>query len=186
MFRLIVAFTAALAVFGSAKSAVAEDGQSDPVTVIKRLFEARNSGNAEAAAALFAADGEVVNIVGRKFAGRHDINAFMAAGIAQKGRYELEEVDAQGGTVTWTDLVTNVLYEKLEIAPVRVVGQAVIHEGKIKSFVTHLPPYSLAKFEQVCEPACEVAKADGVLFAGLLCPQFLRSAKAHMRSARTP
>ena len=45
---------------------------------------------------------------------------------------------------------------------------------------------ALAKFEQVCEPACEVAKADGVLIVGLLCPQFLRSAKAQMRSARTP
>jgi hypothetical protein len=186
MFRLILAFTAVLAVVGSPNSTAAEDVQSEPVSVIKRLFEARNAGDADAAGGLFAADGEIINVVGSRFAGRDDIRKFMVAGIAQKGRYDLEEIRSVEGTVTWTDLVTNPLYEKLGIAPVQVAGQAVVHEGKIKSFITHFPPYSLAKFEQVCEPACEVAKADGVLIVGLLCPQFLRSAKAQMRSARTP
>jgi len=186
MFRLILAFTAVLAVVGSTNSTAAEEAQSDPVSVVKRLFDARNSGNSDAAVGLFAADGEIINVVGARFAGRDEIKKFMAAGIAQKGRYDLEEIGSVGGTVTWTDLVTNPLYEKLGISPVQVAGQAVVDEGRIKSFITHFPPYSLAKFEQVCEPACEVAKADGVLIVGLLCPQFLRSAKAQMRRARTP
>lgn len=186
MFRLIVAFTAVLAVLNSTNLTAAEEAQSDPVSVVKRLFEARNSANSDAAVGLFAVDGEIINVVGARFAGRDDIKKFITAGIAQKGRYDLEEIGSVGGTVTWTDLVTNPLYEKLGISPEQVAGQAVVHEGRIRSFITHFPPYSLAKFEQVCEPACEVAKADGVLIVGLLCPQFLRSAKAQMRSARTP
>jgi hypothetical protein len=79
--------------------------------------------------------------------------------------------------------VSNDVYRKLEIAPVEVVGEAVVDDGRIKSFTTHFPPSSMEKFERVCEPACEVAKADGIPIAGLMCPQFLRSAKAQMRNA---
>src|SRR5437660_11061496 len=103
MFRLIVAFTAVLAVVSAMNSIAAEQAQSDPVSVIKRLFEARNSGNADAAVELFAVDGEIINVVGTRFIGRDEIRKFLAAGIAQKGRYDLEEIRSAGGTVTWTD-----------------------------------------------------------------------------------
>jgi hypothetical protein len=183
MLRLIVAVTAALAIAGSPNLAAAEDAQPDPVSVIKRLFETRNSANPDAAAALFAVNGEIVNVVGAKFVGMDAIRRFMAGGIAQKGRYDLQDIRYESGIVRWTDLVTNDVYRKLEIAPVEVVGEAVVEEGKIKSFITHFPPSSIEKFERVCEPACEVAKADGVPIAGLMCPQLLRSAKAQMRNA---
>ena len=183
MLRLIVAVTAALAIAGSPNLAAAEDAQPDPVLLIKRLFEARNSANSDAAAALFAVNGEIVNVVGARFSGTDAIRRFMAGGIGQKGRYELQDIHSEGGVVRWTDLVTNDVYRKVEIAPVEVVGQAVVEEGKIKSFITHFPPSSMEKFERVCEPACEVAKADGIPIVGLMCPQFLRSAKAQMRSA---
>jgi hypothetical protein len=180
MIRLVVAI---FAVVGLAHLAAAQTPQSDPVSVLKRLFEARNFADPAAAAALFDRDSVIVNVVGTRFAGRDDIRRFMATSTAQKGKYDLEQVSLAGDIVTWTDLVTNPLYEKLGIAPVQVAGEAVIREGKIESFVTHFPPNSLAKFEQVCEPACETAKAEGVLIVGLLCPQFLAKAKAQMRSA---
>lgn len=183
MLRLILAVSAALAIAGSPNLAAAEDTQPDPVSVVKRLFEARNSANSDAAAALFAVDGEIVNVVGARFSGMDAIRRFMAGGIAQKGQYALQDIGSEGAVVRWTDLVTNDLYRKLQIAPVEVVGEAVVEEGKIKSFITHFPPSSMAKFEQVCEPACEVAKAEGIPIVGLMCPQFLRSAKAQMRSA---
>jgi hypothetical protein len=180
MIRLIVAI---FAIVGLAHWAAAQTPQSDPVSVLKRLFEARNSADSDAAAALFDRAGVIVNVVGTRFAGRDEIRRFLETTAAQKGRYDLEQVNFAGEIVTWTDLVTNPLYEKLGIAPVQVAGEAVIREGKIESFVTHFPPNSLAKFEQVCEPACETAKADGVLIVGLLCPHFLAKAKAQMRIA---
>lgn len=180
MTRLVVAI---FAIVSLAHLAAAQTPQSDPVSVLKRLFAARNAADADAAVALFDRGGVIVNVVGTRFAGHDDIRRFLEMTGAQKGRYDLEQVNAAGDRVTWTDLVTNPLYEKLGIAPVQVAGEAVIREGKIESFVTHFPPYSLAKFEQVCEPACETAKAEGVLIVGLLCPQFLAKAKAQMRSA---
>ena len=85
-------------------------------------------------------------------------------------------------TVTWTDLVTNPVYEKLGVAPVQIAGQAVIRDGKIKSLITHFPPSSLAKFEQACEQkGCETPKADGVLIVGQPCLRFLANAWAQTR-----
>jgi hypothetical protein len=181
MNRAVVVLGTVLAIVSLAPFAAAGAPQTDPASVLKSLFEARNSANADAALALFADDGVIINVVGAKFAGRDNIKKFLDGAAAQKGRYDLEEVRSVGETVTWTDLVTNPLYEKLDIAPVQVAGQAVIREGKISSFITHFPPNSLAKFEQVCEPACEEPKAGGVLIVGLPCPQFLQNAKAQMR-----
>jgi len=183
MSRLIVAVAVAIAIAGSPSWAAAEDAQFEPVSVIKRLFEARNSANPDAAAALFAVNGEIVNVVGARFSGMDAIRRFMAGGIGQNARYDLHDIKSDGDVVRWTDFVTNDVYRKLDIAPVEVVGEAVLVEGKIKSFITHFPPSSMAKFEQVCEPACEVAKADGIPLVGLMCPQFLHSAKAQMRNA---
>ena len=56
----------------------------------------------------------------------------METTVAQKGKYDLEQVSLAGQIVTWTYLVTNPLYEKLGIAPVQVAGEAVIREGKIE------------------------------------------------------
>ena len=179
MLRLIVALTGALAIASLPKLAAAEDAQPDPVSVMKRLFEARNSANPDAAAALFAVNAEVVNAVGARLAGMEAIRRFMAGGIAQKGRYEVQDIRYEGGVVRWSDLVTNDVYRKLEIAPVEVVGEAVVDQGRIKSFITHFPPSSMEKFER----ACKVAKADGILIVGLTCPQFLRNANAQMRNA---
>jgi hypothetical protein len=179
MLRLIVALTAALAIASLPKLAAAEDTQLDPVSVMKHLFEARNSANPDAAVALFAVDAEVVNAVGARLTSMDAIRRFMAGGIAQKGRYEVEDIRYEGGVVRWKDLVTNDVYRKLAIAPVEVVGEAVVDQGKIKSFITHFPSSSMEKFER----ACEGAKADGILIVGLTCPKFLRGAKAQMLNA---
>jgi len=174
---VICAALLALATLPASPAVQAE--QSDPVAVLKSLFEARNSKNPDAALALFAADGTIINVVGATFSGRNDIKKFLQNTSAQSGRYELESVRSSDDSVTWTDLVTNPVYEALGVAPVRVAGEAFIQNGKIKSFVTHFPTSSLAKFEKACEQAgCETPKADGVLIVGLPCLRFLAKATA--------
>lgn len=166
-----------------ASSGLAPAQESDPVSVLKSLFEARNAADSGAALALFADDGVIINVVGVKFAGRDDIAKFLQGAGAHEGRYYLEGARAAGDTATWTDLVTNPVYEKLGVAPVQVAGEAVIRDGKIRSFVTHYPASSLAKFEQACEQqGCETPKADGVLIFGLPCLRFLENAWAQTRS----
>jgi hypothetical protein len=177
-----VAFTTALAIAVSPSWVAAQAQQSDPLSVLKSLLETRNSANANAALALFADDGVIINVVGAKFAGRDNIKKLIQDTNAETGSYELKDARSAGNTVTWTDLVTNPVYEKLGVAPVQVAGEAVIRDGKIKSFITHFPPNSLAKFEQACEQkGCETPKADGVLIVGQPCLRFLANAWAQTR-----
>jgi hypothetical protein len=181
----ICATLLALATLPSSPTAWAE--QPDPVSVLKSLFEAWNSKNVDAALALFADDGTIVNVVGATFSGPDSIKGFLQNTSAQSGRYELESVRSSHNTVTWTDLVTNPVYEKIGVAPVRVAGEALIEDGKIKSFVTHFPPSSLAKFRQACEQeGCEAPKADGVLIAGQPCFRFMANANAQTQRVAWP
>jgi ketosteroid isomerase-like protein len=180
--KAVLATVLALVTLPAPFAAQAE--QSDPVSVLKSLFEARNSKNSDAALALFADDGLIINVVGAKFAGRDNIENFLQITGAQSGRYELESVRSVGDTVMWTDLVTNPTYEKLGVAPVQIAGEAVIRDGKIKSFVTHFPASSMAKFEEACEQkGSETTKADGVLIVGQPCLRFLPNAWAQTRGA---
>jgi len=179
---IAVAFTTALAIAMSPSLAAAQTQQSDPLSVLKSLLETRNTGSAAAALALFADDGVIINVIGVKFAGRDNIEILIQDTNAEAGSYELEDPHSAGHTVTWTDLVTNPVYEKLGVAPVQIAGQAVIRDGKIKSLITHFPPSSLAKFEQACEQkGCETPKADGVLIVGQPCLRFLANAWAQTR-----
>ena len=179
---ITAAFTTALAIAISPSFAAAQMQQADPLSVLKSLLETRNSANANAALALFADDGVIINVVGTKFAGLDNIKKLIQDTQAEMGNHELEDAHSAGDTVTWTDLVTNPVYEKLGVAPVHIAGQAVIRDGKIKSLITHFPPTSLAKFEQACEQkGCETPKADGVLIIGQPCLRFLANASAQTR-----
>jgi hypothetical protein len=51
--------------------------QTDPLSVLNALFEARNAHNAEAAAAFFAEDATIMNTNGRKTTGRENIRKIM-------------------------------------------------------------------------------------------------------------
>jgi hypothetical protein len=179
---ITVAFTTALAIALSPSFAAAQTQLSDPLSVLKSLLETRSSANANAALALFADDGVIINVVGVKFSGRDNIGKLIQDTNAETGSYELEDAHLAGDTVTWTDLVTNPVYEKLGVAPVQIAGQAVIRDGKIKSLIAHFPPSSLAKFQQACEQkGCETPKADGVLIVGQPCLRFLANAWAQTR-----
>ncbi len=175
-----VPLTTILAIALSLNLAAAQ--RSDPVSVLKSLFDARDSANSDAALALFAEDGVVINVVGTRFAGRDEIKKFMQDTNAESGIYEPIDARPAGESVTWTDFVTTPVYEKLGTGPVEIAGKAVIREGKIKSLVIHYPPSSLAKFEQACQQeGCETPKADGVLIVGQPCLRFLANAWAQTR-----
>ncbi len=58
-----VPLTTILAIALSLNLAAAQ--RSDPVSVLKSLFDARDSANSDAALALFAEDGVVINVVGK-------------------------------------------------------------------------------------------------------------------------
>ena len=63
--------------------------QTDPLSVLKALFEARNAHNAEAAAAFFAEDATIMNTNGRKTTGRENIRKIMKGDSAGNAQFVL-------------------------------------------------------------------------------------------------
>jgi hypothetical protein len=186
MTRGIVAFTTGLVLAASLGLAGSQAQQSNPVSVIATLFEARNSADYDLALALFDDDSVIINVVGARFTGRAKIKEFLRSVDGRARSYEIDGVRAGSDVVTWTEAITSQDYEKLGVAPVQVAKEAVIRDGKIKSLVTHFPPSSLAKFEKACEQeGCETPKAEGVLFFGQPCLKFLRNAWTQTRSVTT-
>jgi SnoaL-like domain len=154
--------------------------QRDPVSVLKALFEARNAHNAEAAAAFFAEDATIINTNGRKTNGRENIRKIMEGDSAGNAQFVLESPQMMSDKITFTDLTTRDAFRKLEVAPVQIVGEALVQDGKIKSFIVHLPPDSIAKIEA----ASKTPKGEGVSLGGLPCLDYIPRAKAHAESLR--
>jgi hypothetical protein len=154
--------------------------QTDPLSVLKGLFDARNAHNAEAAAAFFAEDATIMNTNGRKTTGRENIKKIMEGDSAGNAQFVLESPKIIGDKITFTDLTTRDMLRKLEVAPVQIVGEAVVQDGKIKSFIVYLSPDSIAKIEA----ACKTPKGEGVSLGGLPCLEYIPRAKAHAESLR--
>src|SRR5438034_9055785 len=98
------ALTTILTIAMSPSFATAQTQRSDPLSVLKSLLETRNAADANAALALFADDGVIVNVVGANFAGRDNMKKLIQDTNAETGSYELEAAHSEGDTVTWTDL----------------------------------------------------------------------------------
>jgi hypothetical protein len=154
--------------------------QQDPLSVIKGLFDARNAHNAEAALAFFAEDATIINTNGRKTTGRENIRKIIEGDSAGNTEFVLESPKMIGDKISFSDLTTRDAYRKLEVAPVRIIGEAIVQEGKIKSFIVYLPPDSIAKIEA----ACKAPKGEGVSLGGLPCLEYIPRAKAHAESLR--
>ena len=79
----------------------AEAQNTDPRSVLQRYIDAQNAGNLDAALALWAEDGLIINTRGRKVTGQENLRRFIQTNIARKIRQEPEAVQAVGNKVTW-------------------------------------------------------------------------------------
>ena len=147
---------------------------------IEGLFDARNAHNTEAAVAFFAEDATLTNTNGRKTIGRENIRKIMEGDGAGNAHFVLESSQTMGDRITFTDMTTRDSFRKLEVAPVQIVGEAIVQDGKIKSFIVHLPLDSIAKIEA----ACKTPKGEGVSLGGLPCLEYIPRAKEHAESLR--
>jgi len=155
--------------------------QTDSLSILKALFDARNAHNADAAAAFFAEDATITNTNGHKTTGRENIKKIMEGDSAGNAQFVLGSPKIMGDRITFTDLTTRDVFRKLEVAPVRIEGEAIVQGGKIKSFIVYLPPDSIGKIEA----ACKTPKGDGISIGGLPCLEYIPRAKAHAESLRT-
>jgi len=97
--------------------------QTDPLSVLKALFEARNAHDAKAAAAFFAEDATIMNTNGRKTSGRENIRKIMEGDNTGNAQLVLESPKMMGDKITFTDLTTRDVFRKLEVAPCKSSGK---------------------------------------------------------------
>ncbi len=169
----------ATVVFALCAVTYAAEGQnSDPRSVLKRHIEAQNAGELDAALALWADDGVIINTRGRKVAGKENLRKFIQTNISRKIKQEPEAIQTVGDKVTWINRESNESYRKLNVAPVQQNSEILVRGSKIISWVNYFPSGEIARLEQ----ACSTPPAQGVLINDQPCSQFIEQAKAQTAS----
>src|SRR5215204_4503207 len=112
-----IGIAAFLVLRGTTYAAAAQN--TEPGSVLKRYIEAQNLGELDAALALWADDGVIVNTRGRKVAGNENLRKFIQTNISRKIKQEPEAIQKDGDKVTWINRESNESYRMLNVAPVQ-------------------------------------------------------------------
>ena len=94
----------------SALTYAAEGQNTDPRSVLKRSIEAHNTGELDAALALWTDDDVIINTRGRKVAGKENLRKFIQTNISRKIKQEPEAIQTVGDKVTWINRESNESY----------------------------------------------------------------------------
>lgn len=155
--------------------------ESDPLMVFKGFAAAETACDVEAALAFFAENAILTNTRGRKFIGRENVRKFIEETTRSKPFVSIGSYKIEGKKLTVVDPARTDFYEKLGVAPVDLVHEIVVKDGKIISFINHLTPETIARLERAI--AGPMPK-DMLLFTESP-GEFVRKAKAHTEEIET-
>jgi uncharacterized protein (TIGR02246 family) len=153
---LIVVFIMALATLLSPAGTVLAQ-EVDPLTVMESYDLALNAGDVEGALALFA-DDAVLTIRGDQLVGKDEIRTWLERIVAQNSRIEPVNRQVAGDKVTWQTNFFRKDIASLSDEPLAANAEAVVQEGKIKSFSSILTDEAQARLE-AAQPAPDSATA---------------------------
>jgi uncharacterized protein (TIGR02246 family) len=153
---LIIMAVMALAMLLTPAEAVLAQ-EVDPLTVMESYDLALNAGDVEGALALFA-DDAVLTIRGDQLVGKDEIRTWLERIVAQNSRIEPVNRQVAGDTVTWQTNFFRKDIASLSDEPLAANAEAVVQEGKIKSFSSILTDEAQARLE-AAQPAQDSAAA---------------------------
>jgi hypothetical protein len=113
---------------------------------------ALNAGDVDGALALFADDAVLTTGQGQ-FAGKEQIRTWLEGLVAQNDRIEVAGRQADGGKVTWQNMFFRADLPALNNEPLEAQAEAVVEDGKIKTFSSILTDASQAKLQAATEAA---------------------------------
>jgi len=119
------------------------------------FHEANNDHDMDAMLAFFT-DDAVANFPGQSpdvYAGKEQIRTWLQNDFADNIHIDVENLQVAGDKLTWIGKISTDSLRELGIDSLESIGEAVVQEGKIKSFTATFPPESLAKLE------CAIAKS---------------------------
>jgi ketosteroid isomerase-like protein len=152
------------------------DGVPDSLSVVQALIDAERAGNLDAAVGLFADDAFIVNVTGRKTAGKEQLRWFINTEIWMREDFRLRNLQVAGDRVSWVEPATAAFYKNIGVAPVQFAFEATVLNGKIASIIAHLPASEIARVGAAC-----TAQAKEPLLYGGPCSEFVQLVQAHTR-----
>jgi hypothetical protein len=84
--------------------------------------------------------------------------------------------------VIWINRESNDYYRQLDVAPVQIISEMIVHDGMIKSYVGYFPSSEITRIEL----ACAAPQGKGVSPNGEACDQFIERARARTARAFGP
>ena len=151
------------------------NGQTiDAQSTAQRYVDAQNAGDFEAALALWADDGTIVNTRGRSVAGKENLKRFIEGNIRRKIHQKPESIKVVGSRVSWINRESNDSYRRLGVAPVQQNSEMVVEGFKIRSLINYFPADEITRIER----ACASPQAQGILLNDQPCDQFIAQARA--------
>jgi hypothetical protein len=160
----------------SVNTGSASGPEPDSLSVIQALMDAERAANLDAAMALFAADGFILNVTGWKTANTEELKWFINTETWMREDFALNHHRAAGNRVTWDEAAEESFYQGIGVAPVQFVFEATIKSGKIKSIIAHLPTDEIARISKACG-----AQTKEPLIHGRPCSEFVWLVEAHTR-----
>jgi uncharacterized protein (TIGR02246 family) len=159
MSRSTIRIVATVVLALSGVTNAAEGQNSDPRSVLTRFVEAQNTGELDAALALWAEDGVIINTRGRTVAGKENLRKFIQTNISRKIKQEPQGIQTVGDKVTWINRESNESYRKLNVAPVQQNSEILVRDGKIISW--GLPAGCQPLFSSMAQAAPVTATSFG-------------------------
>lgn len=153
---LVTIIVALLTVWLTSSNRALAQQSVDPLTVMQAYDVALSSGDVEAALALFAEDA-VLDIRQGQLIGKEQIRTWLAQVVAQNSRIEVVDRQVEGDKVTWRTLFFRKDIESLQNEPLEANAEAVVQEGRIKSFSSLFTPEAQAKLDAALPAQTEAA-----------------------------
>jgi hypothetical protein len=152
---------------------LATSAEADALAVVEALLKAEGRADLEAAMALFADGAVITNAIGWKITARDQLRWFINSEIWLRDSFRLEDIEARGNRVTWSEPATGAFYQSLGIAPVRFAFEAKAERGRIISIVAHVPAPDIERIAGACKEETAPQIHDHP------CPEFVRLLGAH-------
>jgi hypothetical protein len=152
---------------------LATAAEADALAVVQALLQAEGRADLEAAMALFAEGAVITNATGWKITTREQLRWFINSEIWLRDSFALEDIEARGNRVTWSEPATGSFYQSLGIAPVRFAFEAKSERGRIISIVAHVSAPDIKRIAGACKDEAAPQIHDRP------CTEFVKLLEAH-------
>lgn len=120
---------------------------TDAESVLKAREAALAGRELEVVLNLFSDDAIVVTSSGRLLTGKEQIRVWIKDQVDRQQREEAGIRQVHGNKLSWPGKVHRSDWQKLDVSPLNVTQDAIIHDGKIKFFSTTFAPESWVRLE---------------------------------------